>query len=231
VARRRTALPPTAPTHRRRSSGGRARVMLADDHPMMLEGLGKILAPHFDVVGTAADGRALLEAAARLRPDLVIADVSMPEIDGIEATRRLRATDPGIRVLILSVHGEPSGVRAAFAAGARGYLTKSSVADEIELAVREILDGRFYVSPIVAHAAIVQAEGAHPPEARETLTPREHEIAGLVGAGLPNLEIARRLGVSVTTVRSHLKKVYSKLRLASRIELALLAAQSASPAM
>jgi DNA-binding NarL/FixJ family response regulator len=209
--------------------------MLADDHPMMLEGLGKVLAPHFDVVGTAADGRALLEAAARLRPDLVIADVSMPEIDGIEATRRLRATEPGIRVLILSVHGEPSGVRAAFAAGARGYLTKSSVADEIELAVREILDGRFYISPIVAQivaqAAIVQAEGAPPPEARETLTPREHEIAGLVGAGLPNLEIARRLGVSVTTVRSHLKQVYSKLQLASRIELALLTAQSGAPAM
>ena len=205
--------------------------MLADDHPMMLAGLGKVLAPHFDVVGTAADGGALLEAAARLRPDLVIADVSMPEIDGIEATRRLRATDPGIRVLILSVHGEPSGVRAAFAAGARGYLTKSSVADEIELAVREVLDGRFYVSPIVAQAAILQAEGAQPSEARETLTPREHEIAGLVGAGLPNLEIARRLGVSVTTVRSHLKQVYSKLQLVSRIELALLTAQSGAPAM
>jgi len=206
--------------------------MLADDHPMMLEGLGKVLALHFDVVGTAADGRALLEAAARLRPDLVVADVSMPGIDGIEATRRLRAMVPGIRVLILSVHGEPSCVRAAFAAGARGYLTKSSVPDEIELAVREVLDGRYYVSPIVARAAIVQAAGgAAPPEARETLTPREHEIAGLVGAGLPNLEIARRLGVSVTTVRSHLKKVYSKLRLESRIELALLTGQSGALAM
>jgi DNA-binding NarL/FixJ family response regulator len=205
--------------------------MLADDHPMMLEGLGKVLALHFDVVGTATDGRALLEAAARLRPDLVIADVSMPEIDGIEATRRLRAMVPGIRVLILSIHGEPSCVRAAFAAGARGYLTKSSVPDEIELAVREVLDGRFYVSPVVAHAAIGQAAGAAPPEARETLTPREHEIATLVGAGLPNLEIARRLGVSVTTVRSHLRKVYTKLQLASRIELALLAARFSAAAM
>ncbi len=226
----RTSSPPGLTT-KRRSSGGRARVILADDHPMMLAGLGKLLASHFDVVGTAADGRSLLEAAARLRPDLVVADVSMPGIDGIEATRRLRATAPGIRVLILSIHGEPSCVRAAFAAGARGYLTKSSVPDEIELAVREVLDGRFYVSPIVAHAAIVQADGTAPPEARETLTPREHEIASLVGAGLPNLEIARRLGVSVTTVRTHLRKVYSKLRLASRIELALLAAQSGAPAM
>jgi DNA-binding NarL/FixJ family response regulator len=220
---------PSGPTtdQGRTPSGGRASVILADDHPMMLEGMGKLLAADFEVVGTATDGRALLEAAAALRPDLVIADLSMPEIDGIEATRRLRATVPGIRVLILSIHSEPSWVRAAFAAGACGYLTKSSAPEEIELAVREVLKGRFYVSPIVARAAIVQAEGAMPPEARETLTPRELEIASLVGAGLRNHEIARRLGVSVTTVRSHLRKVYLKLRLASRIELALLAARAA----
>ena len=213
------------------SSGGRPRVILADDHPMMLEGLRKLLAPDLDVVGPASDGRALLEAAAALRPDLVIADLSMPEIDGIEATRRLCTIVPGIRVLILSIHGEPSWVRAAFAAGACGYLTKSSAPDEIELAVREVLKGRFYVSPIVARAAVVQAESALPPESRETLTPRELEIASLVGSGLRNLDIARRLGVSVTTVRSHLRKVYSKLRLASRIELALLAAQAGAAAM
>lgn len=198
---------------------------------MMLEGLGKLLAPHFEVVGIATDGRALLEVAARLQPDLVIADISMPEIDGIEATRRLRATAPGIRVLILSIHGEPSWVRAAFAAGAWAYLTKSSVPDEIELAIREVLDGNPYISPKVALAAIVQTASAAPLQAREPLTPREHEIASLVGAGLPNLEIARRLGVSVTTVRTHLRKVYCKLRLASRIELALLAARAGAAAM
>jgi DNA-binding NarL/FixJ family response regulator len=208
------------------SPGRRPTVILADDHPMMLEGLKKLLAPDLEVVGTASDGRALLEAAAALRPDLVIADLSMPGIDGIEATRRLCAIVPGMRVLILSVHGEPSWVRAAFAAGACGYLTKSSAPDEIELAVRELLRGRFYVSPVVARAVVVQAEGAMSPESRETLTPRELEIASLVGTGLRNLDIARRLGVSVTTVRSHLRKVYSKLRLASRIELALLAAQA-----
>jgi DNA-binding NarL/FixJ family response regulator len=225
--------PPPVPTTdpEPASSDGRARIILADDHPMMLEGLRNLLAPDFDVVGTAADGRALLEAAATLRPDLVIADLSMPEIDGIEATRRLCAIVPGIRVLILSIHGEPSWVRAAFAAGACGYLTKSSAPDEIELAVREVLKGRFYVSPVVARAAVVQAEGALPPESREPLTPRELEIASLVGTGLRNHDIARRLGVSVTTVRSHLRKVYSKLRLASRIELALLAAQAGAAAM
>ena len=206
------------------SSGGRARVILADDHPMMLAGLEKLLAADFEVVATVTEGRALLAAAAALRPDLVIADLSMPEIDGVEVTRRLRAVVPGIRVLILSVHTEPSWVRAAFAAGACGYLTKSCAPGEIELAVREVLKGCFYVSPTIARAAIVPTEPADSgwlPATRDTLTPRELEVASLVGSGLRNLEIARRLGVPVTTVRSHLRKVYSKLKLASRIELAV----------
>ncbi len=204
---------------------GRASILLADDHPMVLEGLRKLLSTDFEVIGTATDGRALLAAAAALRPDLVITDLSMPEIDGIDATRQLRAILPGTRVIILSVHSDPSWVRAAFAAGAFGYLTKSSAPEEIELAVREVLKGRFYVSSVVARAAIVPAEDILPLEARQRLTPREIEIASLVGTGLRNPEIALRLGVSVTTVRSHLRKVYSKLQLANRIELALLAVQ------
>jgi len=206
-------------------------VILADDHPMMLAGLERLLAAEHAVLATVTDGRALLAAAAALRPDLVIADLSMPEIDGIEATRRLRAIAPATRVLILSVHGEPSWVRAAFAAGARGYLTKSSAPAEIELAVREVLGGCFYVSPKIARAAIAAAPAADSTASSETLTPRELEIAGLVGSGLRNLEIARQLGVSVTTVRSHLRKVYSKLRLANRVELAVLAAQTGAVAM
>ncbi len=208
-----------------------ARVILADDHPMMLAGLEKLLATDHAVIAAVSDGRALLAAAAALRPDLVIADLSMPEIDGVEATRRLRAIAPGIRVLIMSVHSEPSWVRAAFAAGACGYLTKSSAPTEIELAVQEVLAGCFYVSLSIARAAIAPAPAADSQATGETLTPRELQIASLVGSGLRNLEIARRLGVSVTTVRSHLRKVYSKLRLANRIELALLAAQAGAAAM
>ena len=193
---------------------------------MMLEGLRKLLEPEFHVVAAVADGRALLVTAARLRPDLVITDISMPEVDGIEATRRLQSTSPGIRVLILSFHAEPSWVRAAFDAGAWGYLTKSSAPEEIGVALREVLQGRFYVSPRVARAAVLPVLENAPREAGETLTPRELDIVRLLGVGLGNKEIARRLGVAVTTVRTHLSSVYDKLGSASRVELALYAAQA-----
>jgi DNA-binding NarL/FixJ family response regulator len=215
----------------------RLKVLIADDHPMMLVGLSKLLATDCDVVGMASDGRALLQVAERTRPDLVITDISMPELDGIEATRRLRASVPGVRVLILSIHTDPSWVQAAFEAGACGYLTKTSVLEEIELAVREVSKGRYFVSPSVTKAllaTVLQAaagrrKSAPPPGAGacEPLTPREVEIVRLVGLGLANKEIARRLGVSVTTVRTHLSKIYGKLGTPSRVELALLAAAHA----
>ena len=214
----------------------RLKLLIADDHPMMLKGLSKLLGPDFDVVGMVSDGRALLQAAERTRPDLVITDISMPEIDGIEATRRLRASVPGVRVLILSIHTDPSWVQAAFEAGACGYLTKTSVAEEIELAVREVSKGRYFVSPSVTKALVAtllqraagRRESAPSPGAGdgEALTPREMEIVRLVGLGLGNKEIARRLGVSVATVRTHLGKIYGKLGTASRVELALLAAHA-----
>jgi len=217
----------------------RPRVLLADDHPMMLEGLRKLLEPECEVVGMVADCHALLEAAKRLRPDLVVADISMPGFDGIEATRRLQVALPGVRILILSVHNEPSWMRAAFDAGACGYLTKTSAPEEIETAVREVLKGQYYVSPAVTRAvlgATVPGAIRRPAERRrsdtqEQFTRREHDIVRLVGLGMSNKEIAQRLGVSVTTVRTHLSKVYDKLGTASRVELALLASQASGPVM
>jgi DNA-binding NarL/FixJ family response regulator len=215
----------------------RPRLLLADDHPMMLEGLRKLLEPDYDVVGEVTDGPALLEAAALLRPDLVIADISMPGIDGIEVTRRLLKVVPEARVLILSMHTEPSWIRLAFEAGAHAYLPKSAAPEEIELAVREVLQGRFYVSPEVTRAAVVLAvqdpggfAGVWRASA-EVLTPRELDIVRLVGKGLGNKKIAQELGVSVTTVRTHLNRVYDKLGPGSRVELALYAAQAGGPVM
>ena len=210
----------------------RPTLILADDHPMIVEGLHKLLEPALDVIATVNDGVALLAAAARLHPDLVIADVSMPGIDGIEATRRLATASPATRVVILSFHSEASWVRAAFEAGAWGYLAKTASIDEVEGAVREVLAGRFYVSPSVARGFILQsgtvAKTVKPevPESEEVLTPREQDVVRLVGRGWPNKDIAHDLGVSVTTVRTHLNRAYEKLGWSNRVELALYAAQS-----
>lgn len=201
----------------------------------MLEGLRDLLNPGFEIVGMAKDGRALMELAEIQRPDLVLADISMPEINGIEATRRLRNLLPGTRVLILSIHTDPEWVRAAFDAGAYGYLTKDSAPKEIETAIREVLKGRFYLSPAVTRAFIGleqdTAERSSFPRPvtpwsviGDTLTPREADIMRLLGRGLGNKEIAHKLGVSVTTVRTHLNKIYEKIGPMSRVELALYAA-------
>ena len=205
---------------------------------MMLAGLRKILESDFEVVGTATDGRSLLAAAEVLRPDLVLTDISMPEMNGIEATRRLRELVPQARVLVLSIHTDPCWVQAAFAAGAYAYLPKTAAAEEIESALREVLQGRFYVSPMVAGAVLTSPPPS--PTARrvkvekaagETLTARELAIVRLVGKGLANKAIARELGVSVTTVRTHLNRIYEKLTPGSRVELALYAAQSGETVM
>lgn len=211
----------------------RPKVILADDHPMMLGGLHRLLEPELEVIGTARDGLALVEMATRLRPDLVISDLSMPGIDGLEATRRLCAAVPGIRILILSIHDEPSWVKAAFEAGACGYLAKTCVPEEIETAVKVVLDNRFYLSPTVARDTILPAAQGEPvrpkgyertpSEPGKSLTPREFDILRLVGAGLGNKEIARKIGMAVSTVRTHLNSVYEKLGLESRVELALYA--------
>ncbi len=210
-------------------SDRRPRILLADDHPMMLAGLCKLLEPEHAVVGAVTDGRALLAAAERLLPDLVITDIEMPGLDGIEATLRLQAALPLVRVLILSIHAEPSCVHAAFDAGACGYLLKTSAPEEIERAVREVLADRFYVSPAVARTAIARTACLErlPRAADEAvLTAREAEILCLVAEGLGNKQIALRLGLAVPTVRTHLNRVYEKLRVESRVELALYAAQA-----
>ncbi len=221
-------MPPHRSVSRGHGAGRRPTLILADDHPLMLSALRKLLEPGCEVVATAADGRELLAAAERLRPDLVVVDVSMPGMDGVEAARWLQAVAPGVRVLFLSIHDEPSFVRGAVAAGAWGYLTKTAAPEEIERAVQEVLAGRSYVSPAVARAALLPAPGpdAWQPEAGEPLTRRELEILRLLAEGLGNREMARRLGVAVATVRTHLSSLYGKLQLKSRVELALYAAQN-----
>ena len=215
-------------------SDRRSRVLLADDHPVTLAGLCKLLEPSFEVVGRVTDGLALLAAAERLRPDLVIAGIELPGLDGLEATRRLQACLPEVKVLILSVQAEPSCMQAVFDAGAWGYLPKTAVPEEIERAVKEVLADRFYLSPVVVRTAIAQAvrrPRGRPPVANEVLTPRELDIVRWVGQGLGSGEIAGKLHVSVMTVRSCLKKICDKLGLAGRMELARLATRMTMAAL
>ncbi len=207
---------------------------------MMLEGLKRLLSPDFEIVGAVTDGQALLEAAEIQRPDLIIADISMPGIDGVAATRRLRALVPEARVLILSFHTEPSWVQAAFEAGAHGYLAKTAIPTEIETAVREVLKGNSYVSPAVTQSLlgwqrqeleIARRTEAPRPAPSGALTLREGEVVHLVGKGLSNKKIAQQLGLSVPTVRTHLTRLYEKLGAESRVELALYAAHSEEAVM
>lgn len=209
----------------------RPTVILADDHPMMLEGMRRFLEPVLEVVATVPDGLELVEAVTRLRPDLAIVDVSMPGLDGIEATRRLAEVSPATRVLVLSFHGEASWVQAAFEAGAWGYLAKTAAAAEIELAVRVVANGQCYISPGVTQELMAPDRSGCGSESSgdtggESLTPREHQVVRLVGQGMPNKDIAKTLGISVTTVRTHLSKTYDKLGKGSRVELALYAARA-----
>jgi DNA-binding NarL/FixJ family response regulator len=211
----------------------RSRVLLADDHPVVLACLRILLEREYEVVAAVPDGQELFAAATSLRPDLVITDVEMPGLDGIEATSRLQAALPGIKVLFLSIHAEPSCVQAAFAAGAWGYLLKTSVAEEIQRAVREVLADHFYVSPAVARGVIAGAcHPESPPQAgtEAALTSREMEILLLVAEGLRNKQIAQRMCVEVATVRTHLSSLYKKLRLESRVDLALYGVQAGGAA-
>lgn len=203
---------------------------------MMLQALERLLGQRLDVVATVTDGQELIESAIQLQPDLVLADISMPGLSGIEAVRRLKAVSPASRVLILSLHEEPERVRSAFEAGAWAYLTKTSAAEEIEGAIQEVLADRFYVSPKVTRSILAPPAPARPasepslpagnpsPEAA-LLTQRELEIVRLVGQGLANKDIAAHLGVALTTVRTHLNSIYGKLGHESRVELALSSAR------
>jgi len=221
----------------------RPRLVLADGQPMMRGALCELLAPRYKVIAEVADGRALVAAAERLRPDLVITDVALPGIDGLEATRRLKAAFPNVRVLVLSVHTKAPWIRAAFAAGACGYLTKAAAAAEVELAVDALLQDRYYLSPLVTRAVVASflCDGGRPPapapredgrmDIAGPLTRRQLDVVQMVGHGLGNKEIARQLGVAVATVRTHLTRVYEKLGTESRIELALLAARTGRAVM
>jgi len=183
----------------------RKRVLLADDHTIFHEGLAKLLSPHYDIVGRVADGRALVEAAAELMPDLIVADISMPQLNGIEAIREMKSAGADARVVLLTMHEDPEYAIEALNAGALGYVVKHSASSELLSALEEALNGRMYVTPRVAKEVFSRLSGANPASVvvnREP-TPRQREVLQLLAKGCSAKEIARRLDVSQRTVEHH----------------------------
>jgi DNA-binding NarL/FixJ family response regulator len=208
---------------RRHSAPGTLRILLADDHKMMRDGLKAILeAKGFVVEGEAATGREAVALASELKPELVIMDISMPELNGIDATRRLVEELPGIKVLALSMNSDRRYVVAMFEVGAVGYLLKNSAADELIEAVRAVALGHRYVSPAIAGIVVdrlLDAEKGVRPMSDRVLSPREREVLQLLAEGKPSKEIATRLGVSVSTVETHRRQIMNKLKLHTIAEL------------
>lgn len=200
----------------------RLRILLADDHPLFRDGLDALLAsvPDADVVGEAATGAEVVERALELQPDVVVMDLHMPELSGIEATRRVVESSPHVGVLVLTMVEDDDAVFAAMRAGARGYLLKGSSQAEIVHAIRAVGSGEAVFGPPIANRLIEYFSSAPngPPHAFPELTEREREVLELIAKGESNTAIARTLTISEKTVRNHVSNIFTKLRVADRAQ-------------
>ena len=212
------------------------RVLLVDDHAMVRRGMRDFLGLHkdIDIVGEASDGAGAIEGALALRPDIVVMDLMMPGIDGIEATARIKAEAPDVEVIALTSFIEEARVVAAIEAGASGFLLKDAEADELAAAIRSAAAGEVHLDPAIAGivARRMRIGGREERGAADgggegigTLTTREREVLARVARGLPNRQIAEDLGITERTARTHVSNILAKLGLASRTQAALLAVQ------
>lgn len=198
------------------------RILLADDHRMMREGLRALLEKEgWQVVGEAANGREAIALARRLRPDVVVMDISMPDLNGIDATRRIIAETHGIKIVALSMNADRRYVVAMFKAGAVGYLVKSSASEELIRAVRAVDENLTYVSPAIAGIVVDSVVAAAGPAAKPEpeLSPREREVLQLLAEGHSSKEIAIRLDLAVPTVETYRRQIMGKLNIRTVAEL------------
>jgi len=196
----------------------RPKILLADDHAIVIDGLRRLLETEFEVVGAVGDGRALLSAAKKLRPDVILVDISMPSLNGLEAVRQLKKTDSRAKVIFLTMHLDGSFAAEAMRAGAAGYLVKHSIAEELVQAIRQVLEGRHYVSPLITKDMLGNlVEG--PAALARDLTSREREVMQLVAEGRTSKEIAVLLNISTRTAEFHKYNAMKKLNLRTTAEL------------
>ena len=200
------------------------RVLLADDHRIFLEGLKKLLEGEFDVVGAVDDGRALVRAAVDLAPDVIVADVSMPSLNGIEAARQLALTDCEAKLIFLTMHGDPLLLRQALAAGASGYILKRDAPDVLVAAIRKVASGKLcFIQDVVQASAARGGIDAASQRSLGKLTARQREILQLVAEGRTAKEIAAAIQVTVKTVEFHKSQLMQRLGVRRSAELTAIA--------
>lgn len=199
----------------------RASVLLADDHRMVAEALKSLLTPEFELVGVVEDGRALVAAARKLRPDVIVADITMPHLNGLDALPQLKKDNPRVKVVFLTMHKDVAYARRALESGASGFVLKHSAPAELIDAIRAALDGKTYLTPALA-GEVLQAMKRDPEKARSPvalLTPRQREILQLLAEGRSAKEIGAALGISARTVEFHKYQMMESLGLRANAEL------------
>ncbi len=184
----------------------RPRLLLADNQTLVVEGLKRILEPEFDLVGTAENGHVLLATAERLRPDAILLEIFMPLLNGIDAVRRLRKIVPRAKIVFVTMHGDTAYIAAAFRAGASGYVLKRSAVKDLICAIREVLQGRLYITPLAGKNLLAPFLAAPALSAGE-LTARQREVLQLIAEGRSRKESASILGISVKTVEFHKARI------------------------
>jgi DNA-binding NarL/FixJ family response regulator len=199
----------------------KTRVLLADDHKIVLEGLRSLLEPEFEIVGAVEDGRTLVAKAKRLSPDVVVADISMPGLNGIDAARQIRKNDARIKIVFLTMHSEVSYAAGAFEAGASGFVLKHSAPQELITAIREAVQGRTYVTPMIAGALIgaYQKGASRKENSKNELSPRQREVLQLLAEGKSVKEIAALLDISTRTTEFHKYRMMEQLNIKTSAEL------------
>lgn len=195
-------------------------VLVAEDHPVVRAGLEQLIAATDDleIIGVAEDGEVAVALAGEHRPDVVLMDLQMPQMDGVQATRRITAADPDARVVVLTSFADREGILAALDAGAVGYLLKDAHPDELIRGIRTAAQGESPLAPQAASAVLDERQRRRP---ADDLSERERDVLELLSAGLPNKLIARRLGISEKTVKSHLTRVFQTLGVSDRTQAAL----------
>jgi DNA-binding NarL/FixJ family response regulator len=198
---------------------GRPRILLADDHTLIVEALTHLLQAEFDVVGTVGDGRALLQAASDLKPEVVVVDIGMPLLNGLDAARQLKDLHPEIKVIFLTQNREPHYAAEAFRRKASGYVLKDAAASELIAAIREALAGRWFNSPSLGKVAHGHLRGADPRDTQRELSQREREVVQLLAEGKAMKEVATILDISPRTVEFHKYRIMEVLGLKTGAEL------------